>query len=347
MFDAVLERTRAELVDEPFCLLPELQFAWLAACRLTAPSSRYDLKSALSVIIGERSSGKSMLVRRALRQQPRRAQRATVAILQPEDFDTEEARLFWHQTSTPPADLQAVVLENLDEWNGLEEISDRLAHVFDIWSHMGLRIAVTLSKSPSAVAGLSPRLVSRLHGGLLARIPGLAAESRHVYLKWAAELQPLSLSDDVLLWLLSQSKGTVGSLREQIDRLAMAYPPPARVTELAELQQLLASQQEPRLSLSAIAQEVATEFGISTQELRTSTRVQSCRIPRQCAMWLAHDIGGWPMTKIGHYFGRRTHAAVSYNCRKLQDEVALVPSLRQRLEHLRTRLQKQLWSDCG
>jgi len=348
MFDAVLERTRAELVEEPFCLLPELQFGWLAACRLVSPSSRFDTQSSLSVIVGERGSGKSFLVRQAIRQQDqRRPRRSAIAILTPDDFDVDTGRDFWSSAAVPTCPVDAIVLENLDQWEGLEEFSDRMAHVFDLWTHQGIRIAVTLAQAPGIVTGMSPRLVSRLHGGLLARIPVLSAESRYVFLKWAAEALHLSLSDEIVFWLMTQASGSVSSLRELIDRLARAYPPPARITELAEAQQLFASLQEPRLSLSTIAQEVALEFGISTQDLRASTRVQAYRLPRQCAMWLAHEVGGWPMTKIGHYFGRRTHAAVSYNCRKLQDDAAALPSLRLQLEQLRTRLNRQLWSDCG
>lgn len=348
MFDAVLERTQAELVEEPFCLLPELQFAWLAACRLTSSASRFDAQSSLSVIIGERGTGKSFLVRHAIRQHDtRRPRRRTIALFTPDDFDRESGRDFWSTATLPVRPIDAIVLENLDQWEGLEESSDRIAHVFDLWMHQGIRIAVTLTQAPGMVAGISPRLMSRLHGGLLARIPLLSAESRHVYLKWAAESLHLSLSDEILFWLMTQSNGTVKSLRELIDQLARAYPPPARITELAEAQQLFATLQEPRLSLSTIAQEVALEFGISSQDLRTSTRVHAYRLPRQCAMWLAHEVGGWPMTKIGQYFGRRTHAAVSYNCRKLLEDAAVAPSLRLQLEQLRTRLNKQLWSDCG
>lgn len=348
MFDAVLERTRAELVEEPFCLLPEMQFAWIAARRLTLPSSRFDVHAALSVIVGEPGAGKSFLVRQAMaRAQHPRLRRGAFGIFSPTDAESLTRLEDWSALTVPTVQVDGIVLEDLDRWDSLEELSDRLAHLIDIWMHQGIRMAVTLSQSPGSVPAMTSRLVSRLHGGLLVRVAQLSAESRYVFLKWVAESHHLSLSDDVLFWLMEQSSGTVNSLRDQVQRLVQAYSPPARITDLSEIQRLFAETTEPRLSLSTIAHEVASEFGISTQELRTATRVQSYRIPRQCAMWLAHEVGGWPMTKIGQYFGRRTHAAVSYNCRKLLEDAAATPSLRQQLEHLRTRLNKHLWSDCG
>lgn len=353
MFDAVLARSRAHLnVDEPVCALPELQFATAAALRIQQPAEGIDRSGLMTVLVGASGSGKSLLVRQSMRQlRTRRTRRPALAILTPEDWIQLQPEMdrpgFWEQWGSVCERLDVIAVENLDAVVTDPELGEHITAWLDrVMAHQ-VHVLITLSEPLGNCPQFPLRLANRLRGGLLARIPALSPASRREFLNWAAEAKQVSLSDDVLTWLIEQPPGSLRSLRQLLDRLLTEFSPPVRINNLADVQRLFVASTKRRLSLAVIASQVADEFGVPAQELRSSTRLSAHRVPRQCAMLLAHEVGGWPMTEIGRYFGRRTHTSVSYSCRKLQEALAATPSLRTQIQRLQSRLRDQSFKDCG
>ncbi len=352
MFDAVRARSRkALLADEPFCLLPELQFAWAATQRLKAPADRMDRSGLLTVLAGPAGSGKSVLVRQGLREACREKRKQIAVILTPNDWRellaTAPDSNAWDTWTTVTAQCDLLACEDLDQLVTDETLGEHIARWLDELIVQQVRVVVSLSQPPGSCPQFPPRLTSRLRAGLTARIPELSADSRRQFLDWGAELAQLSLTADVRDWLADQPAGSLRSLRQKLDTVLKEYQPPARVNDLAAVQRLFAVPALRKLTLAAIANQVAAEFGVPAHELRASTRLQAYRLPRQCAMLLAHEVAGYPMAEIGKYFGRRTHTSVSYSCRKFQDSVAQTPTLREQLQRLQARLATQALTDCG
>lgn len=352
MFNAVRARSRkALLAEEPFCLIPELQFAWAATQRLKSPADRLDRSGLLTILAGPAGSGKSVLVRQGLREACREKRKQVAVILTPNDWGDLLAASpdsnAWETWTSVTAQCDLLACEDLDQLVTDEGLGEHIARWLDELIARQVRVIVTVSQPPGSCPQFPPRLTSRLRGGLTARLPELSSESRRQFLDWGAELAQLSLTTDVRDWLADQSSGSLRSLRQMLDRLRSEYPPPARINDLAAVQRLFTVPAPRRLTLAVIAHQVAAEFGVPAQELRASTRLQAYRVPRQCAMLLAHEVAGFPMAEIGRYFGRRTHTSVSYSCRKFQDTLAQTPSLRDQLQRLQARLANQALADCG
>jgi chromosomal replication initiator protein len=211
----------------------------------------------------------------------------------------------------------------------------------------GVRVTVTLPAPIGTLAGHSPRLVSRLHGGLTASLPPLSAGSRRELVKRLASARQLPLTDDVLDWLIELPPGTPRTLTQLLDRIATAAASGRRPDLAAVRRWIQPAAPSDRVSLGRIAAVVADDFGITLGELRSESRQQALRLPRQCAMYLAHAVGGWPMERIGRYFGRRAHTSVSHNCRKLQELLPQAPSLQDQLQRLQARLWEHPREECG
>lgn len=352
MLDAVLARTKAQLaVDEPFCLLPEIQFAWAAALRIKQPASAREATGMLTVIVGPAGSGKSWITRQALRQIPRRGRKSGVAILLPSDWQPligePSDSLAWMTWNERCGDISHLCCEHLDEVIRQGVSGDLIANWLDRLLAQQSRVLITLNQSPGQMAEFPLRLTSRLRGGLMATIAPFSQESKRQFLNWAARAADVSLADDVCQWILEQPPGTLRSLRSILDRLLIEFPAPARINDVSRVSKVLTAQATTRLPLSVIATQVAAEFGVTAAELRNSSRQQAFRQARQCAMLLAHDFAGWSMAEIGKYFGKRTHTSVSYSCRKFQDSLKDSASLRTQLQRLQTRLRDGTLTDCG
>jgi chromosomal replication initiator protein len=342
MFEPLVARSRIAVRDgQPFVLLPEFHFAWTAAQRLVRPVDRL---AWLTTLVGGRGSGKTRLVGRVL----------TEALdLRPQlGFAIQSAEDWLRMLRTEPIPGGAVwpgliVIEDADRTVSDTHDADLLAHWLDELHRSGVRVLITSSAPPSQTPLFTPRLVSRLHAGLSARIPTLSDDSRRQFVREVGLQRQLQLADPVAAWIADQPPGTCRSLTKLLDRVAQSTSPKVLVDSLDGLQsedgEETAAQ---RPSLTVIAAEVATEFGVPVGELRSESRDQAMQLPRRCAMWLAHEVR-WPMAQIGRFFGRRTHASVSYSCGELVRQLADAPTLRDRLARLQTRLADSPREECG
>lgn len=342
MFESLVARSRAAVRDgQPFVLLPEFHFAWTAAQRLFRSG---DPLGWLTTIVGPRGSGKTRLISQVLREAFERQPSLVVAI----QSAGEWVQLLQTEPIPPSASWPAViVLEDADR--SLTDVDDAnlLAHWLDELHRSNVRVLITLSDPPGQATALSPRLVSRLHAGLSARIPELSVESRRRFVHDLASARQLLLSNSMVDRIAAQPPGTCRTLAKLIDRLTETTARRA-VPEIIDDLLLTEGTSTPtiRPSLTQIAAEVATEFGVPVGELRSEARNQALQLPRRCAMWLAHEVS-WPMAQIGRFFGKRTHASVSYSCRELSRALDDTPTLRERLLRLQSRLHESPQEDCG
>ena len=65
----------------------------------------------------------------------------------------------------------------------------------------------------------------------------------------------------------------------------------------------------PTLTIDRIARDVAQMFGIRLRDLRSGTRRQSVAEPRHLAIYLARELTGLSLQRIGTYFSGRLDPA--------------------------------------
>jgi chromosomal replication initiator protein len=342
MFEPLVARSRVAVRDgQPFVLLPEFHFAWTAAQRLVRPVDRYGW---LTTLVGSRGSGKTRLVGKVLTEALDERPQLAFAIQSAEDW------LRMLRTEPIPGGAVwpgLIVIEDADRTVSDTHDADLLAHWLDELHRSSVRVLITSSALPSQNPLFTPRLVSRLHAGLSARIPALSEDSRRRFVRESGLQRQLQLADPVASWIAAQPPGTCRSLAKWVERLAQSATPNSVIESLDGLRSDEGEDAATiRPSLTIIAAEVATEFGVPIGDLRSESRDQAMQLPRRCAMWLAHEVR-WPMAQIGRYFGRRTHASVSYSCRELARQLADTPTLRDRLARLQMRLADSPREECG
>lgn len=194
-------------------------------------------------------------------------------------------------------------------------------------------VLVTSDRLPSQIDGLSPRLVSRLRGGLFAGIRPLEDDSRRRLVRfWGAEL-PL----DARLAVVPSTMQTAGQVKNYL----------ARESDPSESVAVDVTLVSPENSLDLIAEVVAQDFQISLTELCSGSRTQQLKVPRGVAMQLARELTPCSLLKISQYFGCRSHTSVVRSCTRLQELLPAAPSLREQMQMLRAKLRHNLSADCG
>ncbi len=349
MLSSRLAEYRPQILrDEPTFVVPEMQFPLAAAQRLAHARRDAERCGQLTCLMGPRGSGKSHLARYAVQQAVQQQPKLRWGWLTATDWRdalfeaTREQHLpeFLHECGR----LQLVVCEDLDRAIDDPQTGEMLVGWLDALRSRDVRILMTSSQSTGQLDHLPPRLISRIHSGLTARLAPWCHASRLDFLQQWALAKALPISSELLDGLIAQHEPTVRGLATAMQRIEHGFQRGNAAPTVANLERWLQTAPDSQaLSLAVIAHEVADAFQVTLTGLRSASRQQVLLLPRQCAMFLAREVARWPLESIGDYFGHRTHTSVSHSCKRLKELVERSPTLREQVQRLTERLRQR----CG
>ena len=232
-----------------------------------------------------------------------------------------------------------------------ETTQEEFFHTFNALYEAGRQIVLTSDRPPSEIAGLEARLISRFQWGMVADITLPDFEHRVAILKQKAKLDRLELTipDDVIYFIAEHVRSNVRELEGAIIKL-LAYASlkhkdiTVEVAREALRDKLKASEaldqeRDATLTLLAIQQAVAKEWGVTVEGLRSKTRTKLLTTPRQSAMYLTRELLSTQLVEIGNGFGGRDHSTVIHSLEKVQEAVSQDSELKNRIQRIRTALQ--------
>lgn len=201
---------------------------------------------------------------------------------------------------------------------------------------------VTANIGPAALRHLPRKLTSRLGAGLVIQLEPLSPASRRALLEDAARSRKLQLTPGALDWLSEQSTG--GGIRPLLGLLgslaAAAKATPGPLDRLA-VQDIFSATGQPvssRRDVSRIVKQVATAYGVTAKELLGLSRLRRVMVPRQVAMYLARELSGLSLPRLGSAFGGRDHSTVLHACRKVAADAVNDAQLASMVRQLRAEL---------
>ena len=97
----------------------------------------------------------------------------------------------------------------------------------------------------------------------------------------------------------------------------------------------------PTPSISAIKRHVASEFGVTVQDLESQRRSQIVVRPRHVAMFVARYLTRLSLPVIARGFGNRDHTSVLYAVRKIENLKATDDRLARHIDKLSDTLNRE------
>jgi chromosomal replication initiator protein len=239
-------------------------------------------------------------------------------------------------------------------------------HTFNALYENGRQLVLTCDRLPRALTAIEQRLRERFEAGLVAEITPPDHATRVAILYKRAALDNVEIADPEVLEMIAgrvvdNIRALEGALirvvafhsltRQPIDPeltaevLDAMYPitperrpgsrPPAGSHELARRDR----SQPP--TIAEIQATVADRFGLTVEQLVSSSRTAKVNWPRQLAIQLARDLTGASLLAIGREFGGRNHATVLHACKRVSDRLK---TDQQAVDDL-ARLRRQLSTD--
>ena len=296
-------------------------------------------------LVGDAGIGKSHLAR-AVVAEARRKGSVRAVYASAERFTTEftsaiRARQGGEFRRRYRQECDLLVLEDVQFLGGKEATQLELLHIVEHLRLVGARVVLTGDCLPRRMAGLSPRLLSQMTGGLVAEMELPDRTLRRAILSDKASRGGVALAPDCLEALVDGARGSVRDLEGALTQLVATAALLGRKIDLELTQMALRKHAEPALelhTLDAVLACVGSFFGVTRAQLASRSRSESVRLPRQLAMYLCRRYTDASLSEIGRAFGRN-HPAVANAIQRVERGILERAPLRYQVEELAARLE--------
>ncbi len=217
-----------------------------------------------------------------------------------------------------------LLIDDIQFLAGKESTQEEFFHTFNALYLAHKQIVLTSDRPPKQIAMLEERLVSRFESGLITDIQPPDLETRIAILHEKAELDGISIPNDVVHLVANSVTSNIRELEGSLVRLlAFSSLTGSEITvDLAKevLSEFLGKPRGP-VSVARIQQAVAEIYGVPVEKMKARGRASQIAHARQVAMYLAREHTHLSLAQIGELFGGRDHTTVLHAHRKISGEV--------------------------
>jgi chromosomal replication initiator protein len=209
------------------------------------------------------------------------------------------------------ADL--LLVDDLQFFVGKRATLVELQQTIDHLQRQGRQMIFSCDREPDSIDGLGADLLTRLRGGMTARILPPDYEVRRGIVAGLCAARGLEMPAEVIHYVASQMTRHARELSGAVNRLEasslmLGMPIGLEMAEEALADLVRASGRGVRIG--DIERAVCKAFGIESGTLQSARRAKAVSHPRMLAMFLARKHTRAALTDIGGYFGRRSHSTV-------------------------------------
>jgi chromosomal replication initiator protein len=244
-------------------------------------------------------------------------------------------------------DIDVLLLDDVQFLERKTKTEEELFHTFNALHDAGRQIVLSSDRPPHDLQALEDRLRERFAAGLVADIGPPDLATRLTILRKRAQHDGVQLADEQALHVIAERiDNNVRALEGALIRV-VAFSSLTGRALTSELAVEVLDKLYPRSagqapggagSVEAIQAAVGSHFGVSAQELLSSSRSPRIAWPRQLAMYLARELTDESLPAIGRHFGGRDHTTVMYACRRAGARIDGDATVREAVEKLRAML---------
>ena len=230
--------------------------------------------------------------------------------------------------------VDVLMIDDIQFISGKTATQEEFFHTFNELHANGKQIIISSDRPPKDIPTLEERLRSRFEWGLLADIQKPDLETRIAILRRKAEVEHISVEDDVLHFIAEKTESNIRELEGLLTRVsAQARLDGIGTITLDTARSALGEifpmdSKKKKRTPESIIQQVADHYGITVADILSARRNREVARPRQVAMYLVRELTKLSTTRIGEVFGGRDHSTVMYACEKVAELVAKDDKLR-------------------
>ena len=216
-------------------------------------------------------------------------------------------------------------------------------HTFNALYDCGRQIVLSSDRPPRDLQALENRLRERFESGLVADIRAPDFATRMTILRKRAQHDDLDLLDESPLRLIAERvrdnvRAIEGALIRVVAYSSLTGRPLSADLTSEVLDGLYPTSQNPARrgppSIGDITEAACKRFGLTHDELLSTSRAARVSWPRQVAMYLARELTDESLPAIGRQFGGRDHTTVLHAHRRTATRIAGDADTRELVDNL-------------
>src|SRR5580700_1701312 len=213
-----------------------------------------------------------------------------------------------------------LLVDDIQILAGKERTQEEFFHTFnELYDHQK-QIVISSDSTPKSTPGLVERLRSRFEWGLMVDIQPPDLETKMAILDKKAEMEGITLPEDVRIYIATKTKSNVRELEGALIKLVAYSSVTGTPITLAMAQQILKHLipgQERRVTMDSVLRAVAERFQLQPAQLKQKTNARNIAYPRQVAMYLIKELTQSSLPEIGRMFGGKHHTTVLHSVQKI------------------------------
>ncbi len=221
--------------------------------------------------------------------------------------------------------VDVLMVDDIQFIAGRDSTQEEFFHTFNALHTAGKQIILTSDKPPQEIARLEERLSSRFAWGLIADITRPDIETRIAILREKARQDHANVGDDVMEMIAANVENNIRELEGSLTRLVayanlVGQPVTAELCQDA-LRDIFVKPKARSITADVIMQTVSSYYGITVQDLISTTRRREIAVPRQIAIYLTREMTTMSLPQIGQAFGGRDHSTVLHSWNAITSSV--------------------------
>lgn len=217
--------------------------------------------------------------------------------------------------------IDVLLMDDVQFMAGKERTQEEFFHTFNALHNDQKQIVITSDCPPREIPTLEERLHSRFEWGLIADIEPPDLETKVAILKRKADLDGVSLPDEVAFFIASKVKSNIRELEGSLVRLvaisSLRGLPISKMLAQDAIKNIVDSDQPDGVTMIKIAKAVSSHYRLSLEELKSKNNSRQIAVPRQVAMYLCKRLTKHSFPEIGREFGGKHHTTVMHSVDKI------------------------------
>jgi len=236
-------------------------------------------------------------------------------------------------------EVDLLLIDDIQFFSGKVGTQKEFYRIFNRLLMENKQIVLSSDRPPEKIPDMMDHIINRFQGGLTTDIQPPNLETRMAILRKKAEIDGLSLPDEVVQYIAGHITSNVRELEGSLIKLIASSSFTGRDITIEVAQELcgdVISRMDERISVKIIQEKTADVFGVSANQLSAHTRKRDVTLPRSVAMYLCKKWTKQSLRSIGLEFGGRDYSTVLHAHKKIEAELATDDVLRQKVDCLDT-----------
>jgi chromosomal replication initiator protein len=243
--------------------------------------------------------------------------------------------------------LDVLLVDDVQFLERKVKTEEEFFHTFNALYDGGQQVVLTSDRPPRDLQALEDRLRERFEAGLVADIKPPELATRLAILRKRADHDGIELADELVLQTIAERvtlnvRALEGALIRAVAFSSLTGRPlTIELTRevLDGLYQVTAEhERQGPWSVNEIQAAACEHFGLSSEELLSTSRTPRITWARQVAMYLTRQLTDESLPAIGRHFGGRDHTTVLHACRRTDARIASDELSREAVEKLWSQL---------